>query len=139
MPQGRKKEFRCRPSGRHQRFTAKRASAKWRFDISVRRTERAAKLDWKFPEALRISDDRRSRGQQSPLDARHRMADVLPMATRKTVRPAKSALSKGTVLAAKYRARANTLTDEERQAHRAQAMSHIYGNPHGPAVHARRG
>ena len=61
------------------------------------------------------------------------------MATRKTVRPAKSALSKGARLAAKYRARANALTDEQRQTHRASAMSLIYGNPHGPAVHARRG
>ena len=67
------------------------------------------------------------------------MADVLPVATRKTVRPAKTVLSKGTVLAAKYRARANTLSDEERQSHRARAMSLIYGNPQGTAVHARRG
>lgn len=61
------------------------------------------------------------------------------MATRKTVRLAKTAPSKGTLLAAKYRARANTLTDEQRLTHRASAMSLIYGNPHGPAVHARRG
>jgi hypothetical protein len=45
--------------------------------------------------------------------------------------------SKGTVMAAKYRARANTLTDEERQRHRAHAMSVIYGNPDGHTVHPR--
>ena len=62
------------------------------------------------------------------------------MVTRKPTRPAKAATpSKGTVLAAKYRARTNTLTDEQRLTHRASAMSLIYGNPHGPAVHARRG
>jgi hypothetical protein len=44
-----------------------------------------------------------------------------------------------TQYAAKYRARTNTLTDEQRLTHRASAMSLIYGNPHGPAVHARRG
>jgi hypothetical protein len=59
------------------------------------------------------------------------------MATRKIVRPAKDAPSKGAVLAAKYRARANALSDEERQSHRAHAMSLIYGNPHGLAAHAR--
>lgn len=61
------------------------------------------------------------------------------MATRKTVRSAKSTSSKGTVVAAKYRARANTLTDEERQGHRSHAMSLIYGVSHGRPAHARRG
>ena len=63
------------------------------------------------------------------------------MATRKTAQPVKAVTtpSKGTVLAAKYRARANSLTDEERQSHRTHAMSLIYGNSNGPAVHARRG
>lgn len=49
----------------------------------------------------------------------------------------KESPSKGTVLAAKYRARANRLTDTERQRHRAHAMSLIHGAPHDPAVHAR--
>lgn len=61
------------------------------------------------------------------------------MATRKTTRPVKTSPSKGTVLADKYRARANALSDQDRQSHRAHAMSLIYGKPHGPAVHARRG
>lgn len=64
------------------------------------------------------------------------MNDVTIMATRKTIRPAKTVPSKGTVLAEKYRARANMLSDEARQNHRAHAMSLIYGNPHGPAVHS---
>jgi hypothetical protein len=59
------------------------------------------------------------------------------MATRKKVRPAQAKPSKGTILGAKYRARANALTDEQRQTHRAHAMSLIYGNPKGPAIHAR--
>ena len=58
------------------------------------------------------------------------------MATHKPAQP-KEAPSKGAVLAAKYRARANSLSDEERQRHRAHAMSLIYGNPNGPAVRAR--
>jgi hypothetical protein len=49
----------------------------------------------------------------------------------------KEAPSKGTVLAAKYRARANGLSAEERQRHRAGAMSLIYGNPARQPVHAR--
>ncbi len=61
------------------------------------------------------------------------------MTTRKTTRTVKAALTKGTVLAGKYRARANALSDQERQNHRAHAMSLIYGKPHGSAVHARRG
>ena len=36
--------------------------------------------------------------------------------------------SKGARLAAKYRARANALSDAKRQRHRAHAMSLIYGN-----------
>jgi len=51
----------------------------------------------------------------------------------------KEAVSKGTVLAAKYRARANALSDAERQNLRSHAMSLIYGSPHAPTLHARRG
>lgn len=51
----------------------------------------------------------------------------------------KEAISKGTVLAAKYRARANALSDAERQNLRSHAMSLIYGSPHAPTLHARRG
>jgi hypothetical protein len=58
------------------------------------------------------------------------------MATRKAVRASGEKLTKGAVLAAKYRARANALTDEERQRLRASAMSLIYGNPGGQKVHA---
>ena len=61
------------------------------------------------------------------------------MATRKSPRTSKETPSKGTVMAAKYRARANVLTDEQRQALRAHAMSMIYGNPDGQKVHARSG
>ena len=62
------------------------------------------------------------------------------MATRKPAQPAKEAApTKGAVLAAKYRTRANALTDAERQRHRANAMSLVYGRPHAPAVHARSG
>jgi hypothetical protein len=49
--------------------------------------------------------------------------------------PAAKAVSKGTVMAAKYRARANQHTASEREAHRAHALSIIYGNP-SPVVHA---
>lgn len=61
------------------------------------------------------------------------------VATRKTVHSAKSTSSKGALVAAKYRARANTLTDAERQGHRSHAMSLIYGVPHALPDHARRG
>ncbi len=63
------------------------------------------------------------------------------MATRKTTRPVKvkTVPSKGTVLARKYRVRANVLSDQDRQDHRAHAMSLIYGKPLAPAAHARRG
>ena len=62
------------------------------------------------------------------------------MATRKTARPVKAARSKGAALAAKYRSRANALTDRERQDHRAHAMRLICGTAaHAPAVHARSG
>jgi hypothetical protein len=61
---------------------------------------------------------------------------LLAMATRKTVRASGEKLTKGAILAAKYRARANALTDEERQRLRAGAMSLIYGNPDGQKVHA---
>jgi hypothetical protein len=60
------------------------------------------------------------------------------MATRKAARPGKE--TKGAILAAKYRARANTLSDEKRQRLRAHAMSLIYGNsPDAQKVHARSG
>ncbi len=59
------------------------------------------------------------------------------MATRKAVRPVKEVPTKGAVLAAKYRSRTNGLSDDERQRHRAHAMSLIYAKSHGPAVHAR--
>jgi hypothetical protein len=58
------------------------------------------------------------------------------MATHKPAQP-KKASSKGAVLAAKYRARANAISAEKRQRHRAHAMSLIYVNPNGPAVRAR--
>jgi hypothetical protein len=61
------------------------------------------------------------------------------MAARKAPRTSKETPSKGTVLAAKYRARANALTEEQRQALRSHAMSLIYGNPDGQKVHARSG
>lgn len=59
------------------------------------------------------------------------------MAKCKPVRPAKETPGKGAVLAAKYRARANGLSVEERLRHRAGAMSLIYGNPVGQPVHTR--
>ena len=60
------------------------------------------------------------------------------MATKKRARPVEETPSKGALLAAKYRARANTLTGEERQQHRARATSIIYGKLHGPTVDAPR-
>lgn len=59
------------------------------------------------------------------------------MATRKPAQAEKESSTKGAVLAAKYRARANLLSDAARQRHRAHAMSLIYGTPNAPAVHAR--
>jgi hypothetical protein len=52
------------------------------------------------------------------------------MAMHKPAHP-KEAPSKGAVLAAKYRTRANAISAEKRQRHRAHAMSLIYGNPKG--------
>jgi hypothetical protein len=52
------------------------------------------------------------------------------MAMHKPAQP-KEAASKGAVLGAKYRARANSISAEKRQRHRAHAMSLIYGNPKG--------
>jgi len=49
------------------------------------------------------------------------------MTMRKATRPAKEAPSKGALLAQKYRAIANNLTDGERRRHRAHAMRVIYG------------
>ena len=60
-----------------------------------------------------------------PLDSSWELNDVPGMATRKTVRSSTTP-SKGTVLGTKYRARANSLTDAERQGHRSHAMSLIY-------------
>lgn len=77
------------------------------------------------------------RASRLPLDARCFQQDCDCVATRKPAQFLKEVPTKGTALAAKYRARANALTDEERQRHRAHAMSLIYGNPHGPAAHAR--
>ena len=71
------------------------------------------------------------------LDTPKTRQDGLPMAKRAPVQPAKEAPSKGSVLAAKYRARANSLSVEERLSHRAGAMSLIYGNPTRQPVHAR--
>jgi hypothetical protein len=59
------------------------------------------------------------------------------MSNRKPAPPAKEPVSQGATLAAKYRPRASDLTDEQRQAHRAHAMSIIYGNPNGKTFHAR--
>jgi len=58
------------------------------------------------------------------------------MTMRKAAGGTKEKLTKGAILAAKYRARANALTDDERQHLRASAMSLIYGNPGGQKVHA---
>ncbi len=60
------------------------------------------------------------------------------MTTRKATVSAKvTTAARGASLSAKYRARANELTDAQRQIHRARAMSIIYGNTNGNAVHAR--
>ena len=60
------------------------------------------------------------------------------MPTPKTSAVAKPvAVSRGTEIAAKYRARANLLSDAERQAHRAHAMSLIYGSAPAKPAHAR--
>ncbi|EIQ01558.1 hypothetical protein OpiT1DRAFT_00129 [Opitutaceae bacterium TAV1] len=68
--------------------------------------------------------------------------DFTRMSARKPAQSEKEVPSQGALLAAKYRARANLLTDEQRQAHRARAMSIIYGSlpPSTDArtVHARR-
>jgi hypothetical protein len=47
------------------------------------------------------------------------------MATSKSVSSVKDTPTKGALLAAKYRTRANALSDAERQRHRAHAMSLI--------------
>ncbi len=59
------------------------------------------------------------------------------MAARKSAPVLKETPAKGAILAAKYRTRANGLSDTERQRHRARAMSLIYGNPIAPTIHAR--
>ncbi|MSU49296.1 MAG: hypothetical protein EXS37_09465 [Opitutus sp.] len=59
------------------------------------------------------------------------------MAKRTPVPPDKEVASKGALLAAKYRSRANGLSTAERLLHRASAMSVIYGNPVGQPVHTR--
>lgn len=64
-------------------------------------------------------------------------AENVGMNQRKPAQLAKEVPSRGTALAVKYRARANHLTDAERQQHRAHAMSLIHGASPGPAVHAR--
>ena len=74
---------------------------------------------------------------QGTLDTPEVRFDGLRMAKRTPVQLAKETPSKGAVLAAKYRARANGLSAEERLRHRAGAMSLIYGNPAGQQVHAR--
>ena len=61
------------------------------------------------------------------------------MATKKAARTGAEVPSKGTAIAAKYRAAANGLSDQERERLRAGAMSAIYGKNDGPKVPARRG
>jgi hypothetical protein len=53
------------------------------------------------------------------------------MAARKSANVLKETPTKGAIIAAKYRARVNGLSDAERQRHRVHAMSVIYGNPIG--------
>jgi hypothetical protein len=88
-----------------------------------------------------LFNDLKSQHHKDPgsmLDLRHRFLDSKIMKARKPARTVKEVpTTKGTVTAAKYRARANQLSDEERQAHRARAMSVIYGNPNGSAIDAR--
>lgn len=60
------------------------------------------------------------------------------MPTPKTSVAAKPAtISRGTEIAAKYRARANLLSDAERQTHRAHAMNLIYGSTPAKPAHVR--
>jgi len=129
MPKGRKKELPCRPSGRHPFFMAPlQRSADARFDPDHLAHNFISKSDWKFPVGaglLEISGGPSHFPRAAPLDDIDRQADVFSMATRKPTRPAKATLSKGTVLAAKYRARTNKLTHAQRLAHRARAISII--------------
>ena len=59
------------------------------------------------------------------------------MSKPKKAKPAESVPTPGTVMAAKIRARANKLTDSEREALMGDAMRIIYGTE-GDAVRAHR-
>ena len=98
------------------------------------------KLDWKFPVGAGSLVNaggpshfwpcmlRPHGAADIPLDPSSLLNDVSSLATGKRVQPAKTVPTKGAVLAAKYRARANGLYDEERRRHRAHAMSLIYNS-----------
>ena len=58
---------------------------------------------------------------------------------RKPSAKAREKKTPGTIMAAEVRARANTLTDAERESLMAHAMRTIYGEKSGSAAHAHRG
>ncbi len=57
---------------------------------------------------------------------------------KKAVTSPREKLTPGTIMAAEVRARANTLSDTERESLMAHAMRTIYGEKSGAAAHAHR-
>lgn len=71
------------------------------------------------------------------IDAHEICRQIEAVSKPKKAKPAESAPTPGTVMAAKIRARANKLTDAEREALMGDAMRIIYGTE-GDAVRAHR-
>lgn len=57
---------------------------------------------------------------------------------QKKAKPAADTVTPGTIMGEKIRARANKLTDEEREALMGEAMRIIYDGAQGKAAHAHR-
>ena len=71
------------------------------------------------------------------VDARAPGMHLAAVSKPKKAKPSEAAATPGTVMAAKIRARANKLTDSEREALMGDAMRIIYGTE-GDAVRAHR-
>ena len=71
------------------------------------------------------------------VDAHGTCGQVETVSKPKKAKPSESTVTPGTVMAAKIRARANKLTDSEREALMGDAMRIIYGTE-GDAVRAHR-
>jgi hypothetical protein len=72
-----------------------------------------------------------------PVDAHRSRMHPCPVSKPKKAKPSDATATPGTVMAAKIRARANKLTDSEREALMGDAMRIIYGSQ-GDAVRAHR-